>query len=417
MSKMIIDKAELLSPAGSWESLRAAIDAGCDAVYFGAGELNMRSKSSFNFTEADLPEIVRIAKESGVKTYLTVNSVVYDEDEPKVRTIVAGAAESGVDAIIASDISAINIAREAGMRVHASTQLNIANTAAVKFFAQFCDVLVLARELKLDQVAAICQAIEKERIKGPSGELVKIEIFAHGALCMAISGKCYLSLHEKDLSANRGECVQICRRKYIVKDKETDRELEIDNEFIMSPKDLRTIDFLDKILNAGVSVLKIEGRGRAPEYVKIVTRCYREAVESIKDGTYGDEKIQKWIEDLSKVYNRGFWDGYYLGKRLGEWSDRYGSHGTRQKTYVGKAINYYAKIGVAEFLVESGEISTNDEYLIIGRTTGVLEGVAGEIRDDKGPIETAVKGIVISIKVDEVVREGDRLYKYVKREQ
>ena len=402
-----------MSPVGSMESLMAAIQGGAGSVYFGIGKLNMRSRSSKNFTIDDLREITSICREHGVRSYITLNTVIYDEELAEMKAIVDAAQESGVSAVIASDQSVIAYARQAGMEVHMSTQTNITNLEAVKFYAHFADVMVTARELSLDKVKIITDSIEKENITGPGGENVRIEVFVHGALCMAVSGKCYLSLDNMNFSANRGECMQLCRRSYIVKDKESDLELEVDNEYIMSPKDLKTIDFLDKILDAGVRVLKIEGRGRSPEYVKTVTRCYREAVEAYFDGNFTSENIERWDKELRKVYNRGFWDGYYLGRKLGEWSEQYGSQATQKKMYVGKVTNYYAKIGVAEVLVEANPLMTGEKIYIIGPTTGVYESVIEELRVDKKKTKIARQGEVCSIPVPDFLRRSDKLYKIV----
>ncbi|MDZ7742698.1 MAG: peptidase U32 family protein [Bacteroidota bacterium] len=402
-----------MSPVGSYESLMAAIQGGADAVYFGIGHLNMRSASSKNFTLDDLKEITRICKENKVRTYITLNTVVYDEEIDEMKKVVDAAKENGISAIIASDLAVISYARQAGMEVHMSTQTNISNIEAVKFYAEFADVMVTARELSLDKVKAITRSIEKEQIKGPSGKLVQIEVFAHGALCMAISGKCYLSLDNLNHSANRGECLQICRRPYKVTDKDGDVELEVDNEYIMSPKDLKTIDFLDKILDAGVKVLKIEGRGRSPEYVKTVTGCYKEAVKAYFDGEYTQENIQKWNEKLKSVYNRGFWDGYYLGRKLGEWSERYGSQATKKKIYVGRVTNYYTKLQVAEVKMETQSLEVGDEIKIIGPTTGVVDEEVKEIRVDLKNVDRTVKGEVCSIPVEAFLRRSDKVYKVV----
>lgn len=408
---------EIMAPAGSWESLSAAIKAGADSVYFGIEKLNMRSRSSSNFTTEDLREIVRICKEKGVKSYLTVNTVLYDNDLDLMREIVDTAKESGVSAIIAADVSAMMYANQIGVEVHLSTQLNISNAEALKFYAQFADVVVLARELNLDQVAEIHRIILKENIRGRKGELIRIEMFCHGALCMAVSGKCYLSLHEKNLSANRGACNQICRRGYYVKDKDSDIELEIDNEFIMSPKDLKSIHFMNKMLDAGVRVFKIEGRARGAEYVKTVVTCYREAVESYLNNSFSEEKIADWDKSLSKVFNRGFWDGYYLGQRLGEWSANYGSEATHRKVYIGKVSNYFGKIGVAEIYLETQHLSVGDEILITGETTGAYEDIVKEIRVDLKAVETALKGDYLSIKTKELLRRNDKVFKIVPAEQ
>lgn len=404
---------ELMAPVGSYESLMAAIQGGANSVYFGIEKLNMRSKSSNNFTTEDLKKIVEICNEHNVKTYLTVNTVIYDNDLSLMREVVNSAKENKVTAVIASDLAVISYARSIGVEVHASTQLNITNIEALKFYAQYCDVIVLARELNLDQVAVIYKAIQDEQIKGPNGNLIQIEMFAHGALCMAVSGKCYLSLHEKNYSANRGTCLQTCRKAYIVTEKESGNELEIDNEYIMSPKDLKTIHFINKLLDAGVTVLKMEGRARSPEYVKTVLSCYNEAVDACFGGTYTKEKIEKWDERLASVFNRGFWDGYYLGQRLGEWSEKYGSVATKRKVYVGKCTNYFAKIGVAEIQIETGTLEVGDDIIIMGPTTGVVETKVGEVRVDLKATEAAMKGEKCSIQVPELVRRADKLYKIV----
>ncbi len=405
---------EVMAPAGNFESLMAAIQGGANSVYFGVGNLNMRAKSSINFTVDDLPEVVRICKKNKVKTYLTVNTVIYDSDIPYMHQIIDTAAEAGVSALIISDQAAMLYARKRGMEVHISTQLNISNTEALKFYSQWADVVVLARELNLEQVKTIYQNIHSQNINGPNGNPIKIELFAHGALCMAISGKCYLSLHEANSSANRGACLQICRRSYTVTDNETGAQLEIDNEYIMSPKDLCTINFLDKILDAGVRVLKIEGRARGPEYVKTVTQCYNEAVTSVCNGTYTPEKVENWMQRLSTVFNRGFWDGYYLGRRLGEWSKAYGNIATERKQYVGKITNYFSRLGVAEITVEASELYLNDKILIIGPTTGVIEYEVKELQVDEKPAEFSPKGVKCSIPVPEKVRRADKLYRIVK---
>lgn len=404
---------EIMAPVGSYESMQAAIQAGAGSVYFGVENLNMRSKSSFNFTLDDLKTIVRHCRKYGIKTYLTLNTVLYNEDLEEMRRIVDTAKESGISAIIASDIAAIQYARSVDMEVHISTQLNVSNIESLKFFARFADVVVLARELNLEQIRAIKKTIEKENITGPSGYLVRIELFIHGALCMAISGKCYLSLHAKNYSANRGKCLQICRRSYIVKDKESERELEIDNEYIMSPKDLSTITFLNKILDAGVEVLKIEGRARSPEYVKTVTECYHEAVDAYFEGNYTEEKIKDWQSRLATVFNRGFWNGYYLGQKLGEWSHQYGSQATKRKIYVGRITNYYKKIRIAEVLPEANTIHVNDEIMIIGPTTGVIQSTVREIRVDDKNVEESPRKVRCSIPLSRLVRQRDKLYKVV----
>jgi len=404
---------EIMSPVGSMESLMAAIQGGAGSVYFGIGKLNMRSRSSKNFTLDDLKEITRICDEHGVRSYITLNTVIYDDEIEEMHRIIDAAKDHGVSAIIASDQSVIAYAREKGVEVHMSTQTNITNLGAVKFYAAFADVMVTARELSLDKVKAITEGIERENITGPGGEKVKIEIFVHGALCMAVSGKCYLSLDNMNYSANRGACMQLCRRSYSVTDKDTGMELEVDNEYIMSPKDLKTIDFLDKILDAGVSVLKIEGRGRSPEYVKTVTQCYREAVEAYAEGSFLQQKVAAWNRQLETVYNRGFWDGYYLGRKLGEWSEQYGSQASRKKIYVGKITNYYSKIGVAEILVEATALETGEDFYIIGPTTGVVEGSVEEIRVDEKNTKIARQGEVCSIPVPDLVRRADKFYKIV----
>jgi putative protease len=407
------EEIEIMAPAGSWESLAAAIQAGADSVYFGIGKLNMRSKSSSNFSNDDLRKIVTTCRENNIKSYLTVNTILYDNDINLMREIIDIAKEAQVSAIIASDVAALMYANSIGVEVHLSTQLNITNVESLKFYAQFADVVVLARELTMDQVAEIHRRIIEEDIRGKSGQLIRIEMFCHGALCMAVSGKCYLSLHEKNLSANRGECNQICRRGYVVKDKDSEIELEIDNEYIMSPKDLKTIGFLNKMLDSGVRVFKIEGRARGPEYVKTVVSCYREAVEACLEGTFTDEKIEGWNLRLSKVFNRGFWDGYYMGQRLGEWSANYGSEATHKKMYIGKVTNYFAKIGVAEILVEAQHISINDEILITGETTGAYEDFIQEMRVELQVVEKAQKGTYFSIKTKDVVRRNDKVYKII----
>ena len=401
---------EIMAPVGSYESLAAAVQGGADAVYFGIGGLNMRDKSSVNFTTDDLAQIVAYCKEHGLKSYLTVNTVVYDEDIPLMHSIVDAARQAGVSAIIASDMAAIMYARSIGVEVHISTQVNVSNSEAVKFYSQYADVMVLARELNLDQVARIHRTIVDENICGPYGRQVRIEMFCHGALCMAVSGKCYLSLHETGASANRGACRQICRRGYTVRDRETGDELAIDNQYIMSPKDLKTIHFLNKMIDAGVRVFKIEGRARGPEYVRTAVGCYNEAINACLDGTFGEEKIAGWNERLDKIFNRGFWNGYYLGQRLGEWTSKYGSSATRTKIYAAKGVRYFSNIKVAEFLMEAGELNVGDEILIIGPTTGVIPMTVSEIRVDLKPVQKAVKGDRFSIQVDEKIRPSDKLY-------
>ncbi len=405
---------EIMAPVGSYESLMAAIQGGANSIYFGVAGLNMRSRSANNFTLDDLRQIASIASEHGVKSYLTVNTIVFDDDLSTMRDIIDASKEAGVSAIIASDISAISYAFSIGQEVHISTQLNITNIEAVRFYAQFADVVVLAREMTMEKVAEIAEQIKTQNIRGPKGELVQIEMFVHGALCMAVSGKCYLSLHEMDSSANRGSCNQICRRSYVVTDKETGVELEVDNEYIMSPKDLKSIHFLNKVLDSGVTVLKIEGRARSPEYVKTVVKCYREAVEAYLANDFTEDKIANWDERLSTVFNRGFWDGYYLGQRLGEWSSNYGSLATEKKFYVAKGTNYFEKLGVAEFRMESGELAVGDKIIITGPTTGVLEMVVDEIRVDLKSVDKAVKGELFSMKVPEKIRRSDSLYKMIK---
>lgn len=399
-----------MAPVGSYESLYAAIDAGANAVYFGVEGLNMRARSSVNFTLDDLRQIASICDEHGVKSYLTVNTVIYDADIPVMHSIIDAVASSGISAIIASDIAAISYARSVGVEVHISTQCNITNIEAVRFYSQFADVVVLARELNLDQVAAIHKAIVDEDIRGPHGELVRIEMFCHGALCMAVSGKCYLSLHEMNSSANRGACTQICRRGYTVTDRETGDQLDIENKYIMSPKDLKTIHFLNKMIDAGVSVFKIEGRARGPEYVHVAVECYSQAIEAVCDGSYSEDLISGWDEKLRKIFNRGFWNGYYLGQRLGEWSSKYGSSATRVKRYAAKGVRYFSNIGVAEFYVEAGEVCKGDEVVITGPTTGAVILTLDEIRVDLKPVEKAVKGESFSMKVPGKIRPSDRLY-------
>lgn len=401
---------EIMAPVGSYESLRSAINAGADAVYFGVEGLNMRARSSVNFTLDDLRRIAGICDEKGVKSYLTVNTIIYDGDMEKMRSVIDAVASSGISAIIASDMAAILYARSRGVEVHISTQLSVSNTETLRFYSRYADVVVLARELNLDQVRAIHDAIVRDDIRGPRGELVRIEMFCHGALCMAVSGKCYLSLHEMNSSANRGACTQICRRGYTVTDRETGDQLDIENKYIMSPKDLKTIHFLNKMVDAGVSVFKIEGRARGPEYVDIAVRCYSEALESLCDGSYSEEKIARWDQQLSKIFNRGFWNGYYLGQRLGEWSSKYGSSATRVKEYRAKAVRYFSKLGVAEFHMEAGELHPGDEVLIIGPTTGTICLTLDEIRVDLRPTDTASKGESFSIAVPSKIRPSDRLY-------
>lgn len=406
---------EIMSPAGSYESLMAAIQGGADSVYFGVGTLNMRARSSMNFGFDDLAEITSICREHRVRSYLTLNTVIYDEELDYMRQVVDAAVENGISAIIASDISVMEYTRSCGMEIHISTQCNITNIPALRYYAQYADVMVLARELSLKQVASIVKMIEKENITGPSGKPVTIELFVHGAMCMAVSGKCYLSQDIYNKSANRGECYQPCRREYRIRDYDNEVDLNIDNHFILSPKDMKTIDFLNKIIDAGVGVLKIEGRGRSPEYVKTVTHCYRKAADAILDGTYGKEMIEQWNERLNQVYNRGYWEGYYLGKTLPELTNVYGSKSTKQKIYIGKITNYFAKIGVAEIKMEAGELNIGNTYIIIGPTTGVIEGSIHEIRVDEKPVEQALKGEVCSLPVKDTVRRSDKLYKITSR--
>lgn len=404
---------EIMAPAGSYESLTAAIQGGADSIYFGIEGLNMRARSSNNFTIEDLHQIAQICRENKKKSYLTVNTIMYDNDLELMRKVVDAASAASLSAIIAADVAVMIYARSIGVEVHLSTQLNITNSESLKFYAQFADVVVLARELSLDQVAAIHKDIVHQQIKGPSGELIRIEMFAHGALCMAVSGKCYLSLHEKNLSANRGACNQICRRGYIVKDRDSNIELEIDNEYIMSPKDLKTIHFMNKMMDAGVRVFKIEGRARGPEYAYIVTSCYKEAAQAYCDNTFTGEKISVWNERLATVFNRGFWDGYYLGQRLGEWTHRYGSGATKRKVYVGKAVKHFGNLGVTEFLIETQSVETGDELLITGPTTGAVFMTAEDIRVEQQTVAEAIKGDHFSIKTNEKIRPNDQLYKMV----
>lgn len=404
---------EIMSPAGSYDSLMAAIQGGADSVYFGAEHLNMRSASSINFSLSDLRNIASICRENNIKSYLTVNVVVFDHETDQMHRVIDSAAESGINAVIASDLSVIDYAFRSGVEVHLSTQLNITNIEALRFYSRWADVAVLARELNLEQVKYIHDKIRELNIRGPGGNLVKIEMFAHGALCMATSGKCYLSLHENNTSANRGKCYQTCRKAYIVTEKETGYQLEINNEYIMSPKDLCTIGFTDKLLDAGVRVLKIEGRARSAEYVKTVTSCYDEAVKSVIDCTFTPEKTEAWKERLSSVFNRGFWDGYYLGRRLGEWNDSYGSRATKRKTYLGKVTNFFAKINVAEIKLENGDLEKGDVILITGPTTGVIEYTVGEIRVNLKETGRALKGEYCSIPSGEFLRRSDKVYKWV----
>ncbi len=402
-----------MAPVGSYESLAAALQGGADSVYFGVEGLNMRARSSANFTLDDLKHIVEICSEKGVKTYLTVNTVIYNNELEKMRRVIDCAGEAGVTAIIASDLAAILYARSVGVEVHISTQCNVSNFEALRFFAGYADVVVLAREVSLEQVAEIHRQIIEHNLRGPKGELVRIEMFAHGALCMAVSGKCYLSLHEKNASANRGACFQICRRAYTVKDRDNEVELDIENEYIMSPKDLCTIGFLNKMADAGVRVFKIEGRARSAEYVRTVCECYNEAIQAYVDGSYAAERIEEWKKRLATVFNRGFWDGYYLGQRLGEWSEVYGSKATKKKVLLGKVTNYFKNLQVGEFKLESFDLNVGDEILIQGMTTGTIQMQVPEIRVDLQPVDSVKKGAVFSMAVGEKIRRGDKLYKWV----
>jgi putative protease len=401
---------EIMSPAGNFECLVAAMQGGANAVYFGAGKLNMRSRSANNFSVADLPEIVERCGEKHIKTYLAANTVMFDEDLAEMRELIDAAKDAGITAVIAADPATIVHAREKGVEVHLSTQVNVTNLDALRFYAPYADVLVPARELTLEQVSEIHAGIIHNDLRGPGGQHIRIEMFAHGALCMAVSGKCYLSLHEYGASANRGSCYQVCRRSYRVTDTETGRELELDNRYIMSPKDLCTIDFMDKMIAAGVRIFKIEGRARSAEYVKIATRCYSEAASAIADGSYTPERIAKWKDALATVFNRGFWDGYYLGRRLGELSETHGNQATKHKTYLGRITNYFSNAGVAEILTEAGELKVKDEILIIGPTTGVVEHTVEEIRVDDKPVPQSTKGEYCSVRLNGKVRRGDKLF-------
>lgn len=407
---------EIMAPVGSRESLAAALKAGADSIYFGIEALNMRAHSASHFTIDDLRDIAALCASNGVKSYLTVNTIIYEEDIDLMHKICDAAHEAGISAVIASDVAVMTYCNAIGQEVHLSTQLNISNTEALRFYARFADVAVLARELNLDQVAKIHRFIEENHIVGPKGNLVRIEMFCHGALCMAVSGKCYLSLDNYGRSANRGECMQVCRRGYTVRDRETDLELDIDNKYIMSPKDLKTIGFIDKMIAAGVSVFKIEGRARSAEYVYTVVSCYKEAVKAVADGTFSEQKVKAWDERLRSVFNRGFWDGYYLGQKLGEWSEVYGSAATEKKQYVGKGQKYFSRLGVGEFYIEAGSFSVGDKLLIIGPTTGALYVTATDIHGDNGAIDKAEKGMRVAIPVPEKVRPSDKLYKIVSSE-
>ena len=404
---------ELMAPAGSYESMMAAIKAGCNSVYFGVEQLNMRARSTNNFTLTDLDKIAEIGKANNVKTYLTLNTVLYDHDIRLMKSIVQAAKKSNITAIIASDHAAINCAFKEGVEVHISTQANVSNVETIEFYSTFADVVVLARELSLKQVADICANIKRKNITGPSGKLMQVEIFVHGALCMAISGKCYLSLHSHYASANRGACIQNCRRSYVVTDKEEGIEFEVDNEYIMSAKDLCTIDFLDKIIDSGVCVMKIEGRGRSADYVYTATKCYREAIDAYLDGTYTQAKIEDWKTRLATVYNRGFWDGYYLGKKMGEWNNEYGSKSTQKKIYIGKGVNYFSKAAIGEFKGESNQLEVGDRVMITGPTTGYIETTIEELRLEDKTVTQVGKGDTFSFKVGEKIRPSDKLYKIV----
>ena len=407
---------EIMAPVGSHESLAAAIQAGADSVYFGIEKLNMRAHSASTFTIDDLRDIARQCREHGIKTYLTVNTIIYGEDIPLMHDIIDAAHKAGISAVIASDVAVMAYCRQVGQEVHLSTQLNISNIEALRFYAQFADVVVLARELNMAQVADIYRQVCEEHICGPSGNQIRIEMFCHGALCMAVSGKCYMSLDAANRSANRGECIQVCRRSYTVTDNETGYQLEIDNKYIMSPKDLKTVRFIDKMMQSGVRVFKIEGRARGPEYVYTVVRCYKEAIQAVLDGTFTEERKDEWDERLATVFNRGFWDGYYQGQLLGEWNKNYGSNATERKVYIGKGTKYYSKLGVAEFTVEATTFRVGDRLLITGPTTGVMYVTADEIHDDNGPVEVAQQGTRVSIAVPDKVRPSDKLFKLVKDE-
>ena len=402
---------EIMAPVGSRESLSAAIQAGADSVYFGIGRLNMRAGSASAFTIDDLREIAQTCREHGIRSYLTVNTIIYGEDLPLMREFVDAARDAGISAIIASDVAVMQYCREVGVEVHLSTQLNISNIEALRFYAQFADVVVLARELRIEQVADIYRQVEQQNVCGPSGKRARIEMFCHGALCMAISGKCYMSLDAANRSANRGECIQVCRRSYTVTDNETGYQLDIDNKYIMSPKDLKTVRFIDRLMNAGVRVFKIEGRARGPEYVYTVVQCYKEAIQAVVDGTFTDDRKDEWDRRLATVFNRGFWDGYYQGQLMGEWNKNYGSNATERKVYIGKGTKYYSNLGVAEFTVEASTFKVGDRLLITGPTTGVMYVTPKEIHDDNGPVAEAVQGTRVSIAVGGKVRPSDKLFK------
>ncbi len=414
---MVREDIEIMAPVGSYESLMAAIQAGAGSVYFGVEHLNMRARSANHFNLNDLKEITRRCKAAGVKTYLTLNTELFDEEFDTLEKILVAARESGISAVIAADMAVIQKCRDLGIEVHISTQLNVTNYEAVRFYSRFADVIVLAREMNLGRITNIAQKIARDDLRGPSGNRIRLELFVHGALCMAVSGKCYLSLGQTNESANRGSCMQICRRSYIVSDKETGQELEIDDEYIMSPKDLKTIHFLNKILDSGITVLKIEGRARSPEYVKTVVECYHEAVDAWIDGSFNEEKIAQWDGKLATVFNRGFWDGYYLGQRLGEWSGNYGSHATKRKVYIGKITNYFTNLGVAEVRLETGGLKVGDEIIVTGPTTGVFQSVIDEIRVELESVDEALKGEHCSIPVNQKLRRSDKLYKVVDASQ
>ena len=407
---------EIMAPVGSRESLAAAIQSGADSIYFGIEKLNMRAHSASTFTITDLQEIAETCNQHGIKSYLTVNTIIYDEDIPLMHEIVDAAKKAGISAVIASDVAVMTYCRTVGQEVHLSTQLNISNIEALRFYAQFADVVVLARELNMDQVTEIHRQAVEQGICGPSGKPIRIEMFCHGALCMAISGKCYMSLDAANRSANRGECVQICRRSYILTDAETGHQIEVDNKYLMSPKDLKTVRFIDRMMKAGVRVFKIEGRARGPEYVYTVVKCYKEAIQSVLDGTFTKEKKDEWDERLSRVFNRGFWDGYYQGQLMGEWNKEYGSCATERKVYVGKGTKYFSKLGVAEFAVEATTFQVGDKLLITGPTTGVIYVTAAEIHDDNGPVQVAQQGTRVSVAVPAKVRPSDKLFKILKVE-
>ncbi|MDY6296879.1 MAG: peptidase U32 family protein [Alloprevotella sp.] len=402
---------EIMAPVGSRESLAAALKAGADSIYFGVEALNMRAHSASHFTVDDLRDIARLCRDAGTKSYLTVNTIIYDEEIPLMRSICDAAHEAGISAVIASDVAVLSYCRKIGQEVHLSTQLNISNVEALRFYAQYADVVVLARELRLEQVAEIHRHILEENICGPSGQQIRIEMFCHGALCMAVSGKCYLSLDNMARSANRGQCMQLCRRGYTVRDRETGTELDIDNKYIMSPKDLKTIGFIDRMMQAGVRVFKIEGRARSAEYVKTVVECYKEAVAAVQDGTYGREKVEAWNQRLATVFNRGFWDGYYLGQTLGEWNERYGSVATERKVYIGKGVKYYGNLGVAEFRLEAGGFRRGDKLLITGPTTGAVYVTPDDFRYDRTPLDIAEKGHNVAFAVPEKIRPSDKLFR------